>query len=87
MFVILVQQTTRERKCNCHKSFSMSHSFMLKLGGCFAQSPDFQEEDESGHGEAAHINGEVADGGASLADVKLARQELEMGVLLGHKQL
>lgn len=62
----------------------MSHSFMLKMCGCFAQNPDFQEEDESGHGEAAHINGELADGGASLADVKLARQELEMGVLLAH---
>ena len=62
----------------------MSHSFMLKLGGCCAQNPDFQEQDESGHGEAAHTIGEVADGGASLADVKLARQELEMGVLLAH---
>ena len=65
----------------------MCHSFMLKLVGCFAQTPDFQEEDESGHGEAAHTNGEVADGGASLADVKLARQELEMGVLLDHQMV
>ena len=69
---------------------SCSACFQKGLSTLRAQEPDFQEEDSQHAGARPERNGSHGDGGAlhdsptggggaSLADVKAARAELEMG--------